>query len=455
MRRRGIGDGVSRARGARRSPVGWVVCLLALTALWAFAGSSAASTHRGHAAAVRGRVAVHAHRSRRHRLVVHRLAYHGPTARPPRLSYAQLEAGAPPISSPAVEAGSASGDSGGLLSGPLVSGPVLPAPSGPVVGSATGYPGLSGSQALGVLNQTDSVLLAQPDAVVPALPSGWTVKSYVSHDVARVATSSGANVLLDSTEPIVGTSTTTGATAPVALGLISHGNGYAPAVTPAPVQIPTQLSSGVSLTGVGLGITPVDASGAALAGASGVAGGAAVAYTNTQTDTDTVVRPTDTGVDVLSVLRSPASPQQLYYRMSLPAGASVVVDQQVPGGFDVLAAGGKEIALIAPVSASDAAGASVPATVSLVGGSTLEVSLDESAGGYVYPITVDPQYMEVTDSSSFATGNPGWWRFGYYEPSGGQVFSQTANAYGLGICNCAGAMVNGDWGVWAYTTQAP
>ena len=74
----------------------------------------------------------------------------------------------------------------------------------------------------------------------------------------------------------------------------------------------------------GLSLTPASAQGAPLGGSEGVVDGASVLFANTETDTDTVVRPTTLGFEASTVLRSVDSPQQLLYRVGLPTGASAL-----------------------------------------------------------------------------------------------------------------------------------
>src|SRR6185312_16241582 len=87
--------------------------------------------------------------------------------------------------------------------------------------------------------------------------------------------------------------------------------------------IPTRLREGVVLPEVGVSLTPVNAQGAALVGSEGQVDGASVMYANTQTDTDTAVKPTIGGMETNTILRSLASPKQLYFRVGLHSGATL------------------------------------------------------------------------------------------------------------------------------------
>ena len=69
------------------------------------------------------------------------------------------------------------------------------------------------------------------------------------------------------------------------------------------VEIPKHLDAGVQLPAVGISLTPVDSTGASLTGSEGVPDGAAVLVANTQTDSDTVLKPSTLGVEASEVLR--------------------------------------------------------------------------------------------------------------------------------------------------------
>src|SRR4029077_20118540 len=125
--------------------------------------------------------------------------------------------------------------------------------------------------------------------------------------------------------------------------------------------------------------------------------GASVLYANTQADTDTAVKPTTEGVEVNTILRSVASPRQLYFRVGLPPSASLVQTDAAAGQVRVVQ-DGQTIALARPPSATDAEGAPVPVSMSATGDLlTLTVSVQE--GDHRWPIAVDPELASVTDST--------------------------------------------------------
>ncbi len=197
--------------------------------------------------------------------------------------------------------------------------------------------------------------------------------------------------------------TSPGHHAPVDLNLAETHGVFEPTRPLVGVMIPTRISTGVQLPETGLTLTPVDAHGTPLGGSPGVLTGASVLYANTQTDTDTTIKPTIAGFDASTILRSIDSPRELYYRVGLPEGVSLV---QAPNGSSALelVEGGRTIAVIAPPSAIDAAGAPVQVSMS-ASGDVLSLSISIHANDHKWPINVDPELATEADSSSGAYSN--------------------------------------------------
>ena len=241
---------------------------------------------------------------------------------------------------------------------------------------------------------------------------------------------------------------------PVDLRLADVGRAFEPLTPIARVHIPKRLSEGVTLPDSGLSLTPADSRGAPLQGAEGEISGVSVLYANTQTDTDTVVKPTTLGVELSTLLRSSDSPRQLFFRLGLPAGASL--RREAPSSPFQVVKEGQVIAMIAPPRAEDAEGVDVPVTMS-VSGDLLALAVQLSPGEYQYPIDVDPT---VTDTSE--SFNPGDWLFftddatsfgGNYEVVEGIRESKPYKYSGLVIGYRGGTYYTGDYGFFSYTTQ--
>ncbi len=227
----------------------------------------------------------------------------------------------------------------------------------------------------------------------PLVPVGGRIVRYSSDKVAQLELPGGKLAAVESLRPMA-VETSHGHHEPVDLGLIKAGNLYESARPVVGVLIPSRLREGVVLPEAGVSLTPVNAQGTALVGSEGQLDGASVLYANTQTDTDTAVKPTIGGVETNSILRSLASPEQLYFRVGLPSGGTLEQGHDAGGPVQAMSHG-REIALIRAPTASDAEGTSVPVSMS-VQGDMLKLNVAASAGEYHWPIAVDPEV--VTDN---------------------------------------------------------
>jgi hypothetical protein len=157
--------------------------------------------------------------------------------------------------------------------------------------------------------------LSHPAGGPPPLSSGERISGFAGENVARVdvGDGSGRQAVIESSAPMALPTSSSGQFAPVDLGLFEVEGGFRPRTPVVGVRIPRHLSDGVALTVSGVSLTPVDGQGGALSGAEGSIDGASVFYGNTQTDTDTVIKPVESGFDAQSILRSAGgSPERLY-----------------------------------------------------------------------------------------------------------------------------------------------
>ena len=173
-------------------------------------------------------------------------------------------------------------------------------------------------------------------------------------------------------------------------------------------------------------------------------------YANTQTDTDSLVKPTTEGFAADTILRSVESPQEIYFKLGLPAGASLVQDTN--GLVEVLKDGAL-IGTILPPSAQDGAGRAVPVTMSL-SGDTLELSVADHRQEYRWPIEVDPEVLG-SDPQLVASGSKhSNWEFytsnGKAEPS-----ANFASSVEGGILKTYGVdeYKEGELAYWVYQTR--
>jgi YD repeat-containing protein len=237
----------------------------------------------------------------------------------------------------------------------------------------------------------------------PSSSAGKRVLRYLTPNAAAVELPGGKHAVVESLTPMA-MQTSHGRFSALNLALVDRGSSYAPASSTSEVQIPKQLARGVELPNTGVSLVPVDSSGASLSGSQGLVDGAAVLYANTQPDTDTLVKPSSNGFELLAMLRSVDSASVLRYRVSVPAGAMLRQNSK-SGAVDVMREG-QAIASVQPPVAEDAEAASVPVTMS-VEGDLLVLTVAKSSA-YRYPIAVDPF---VSDERFTGLTTPTRWKF--------------------------------------------
>lgn len=210
----------------------------------------------------------------------------------------------------------------------------------------------------------------------------------------------------------------------VDLSLEQTAEGFVPANAVADVQLPARLDGEEGIDVGSVSIVPEGAAEGQLAGGPSDR----VIYPNAQMDTDVVITPIDTGVEVFWQLRSPRSPEELTLDLHLPEGALV---QEAGDGSAVVQRDGKRLTAVRPPFAIDAQGADVPVTMA-VRGDQLVLSVQHRDVDLAYPVLVDPIIED-------------YW--GY--PNRGAWFDQ--NEYALSRLNpdWAWQSVNIDWNAYA------
>ncbi len=254
--------------------------------------------------------------------------------------------------------------------------------------SLTKFSGLQSEAADKADAEAFPTVITEPAGGPPRLPAGQSITGYLTDEAATVDLGEGKHGILESVTPIA-LETSSGQRMPVDLSLSEARGAFEPKTPAIGVRIPKQLSAGVSLERAGVSLTPVGEHGVALGGSEGALDGASVLYANTQTDSDTVVKPTTEGFEADTILRSVDSPQQLLFRVGLPAGASLVQARNGSGAVEVVKEG-TTIATVLPPGAQDAAGTTVPTSMS-VSSDTLVLSVADHAAEYQYPVEVDPE----------------------------------------------------------------
>ncbi|MFI4989718.1 MAG: hypothetical protein ACHQHO_02220 [Solirubrobacterales bacterium] len=311
------------------------------------------------------------------------------------------------------------------------------------------FEGLSPARAASEAKSAFPALIEQTAGGVPVLAHNERIVRYPSNHAAEISLANGAKGVIESTAPIAVTSGHRHL--PLDLRLTEAGSGFRPLRSTFQLNVPKNLANGVSLPALGVSLTPVDRRGAPLAGSQGALQGAAVLWRHADRagaeDLASVAKATSEGFDLSTMLLSQRSPGKLYFRVGTPAGARL--KSEADGSVQILK-GKTPLATIAPVSAEDAEGSSVPVSSSLHG-HTLELSVEKS-GDYLYPIAVDPELTPLTDPQlvETAAGKKSNWEF----KSSSAHFEKHLEV-GVERLETKGvsAYEPGEFAVWAYRTQ--
>ncbi len=253
------------------------------------------------------------------------------------------------------------------------------------------------------MGRTFAQMINQPSGGLSRPRSGERVIRYLSDYAAQLDLGGGKHAVVQSLTPIAATGKN-GRRAPLNLSLNEIGGAFMPENSVVPVVIPKRLSAGVQLSDSGMTLIPTDASGASLNGTGSLLG-QTVVYPNTQQDTDSLAKPTSTGFETYSVLRSVASPQDLHYRIGLPAGGKIV--KTGDGSSADVRVDGRSVASVLLPNAADALGEQVPVSVRL-SGDILTLHVTHRSGDFHYPIAVDPTIVDKQTAYSQITGFSNW-----------------------------------------------
>jgi YD repeat-containing protein len=109
-------------------------------------------------------------------------------------------------------------------------------------------------------------------------------------------------------------------------------------------------------------------------------------YPDVLPDTDLMVTPTATGVEIFNLLRSKDSPEELRFEVGLPTGAVLRAGQF--DGAEVVR-DGETLNVITPPVATDAQGTDVPVELS-VEGSAIVLHVAHRDSDFAFPILLDP-----------------------------------------------------------------
>jgi YD repeat-containing protein len=306
--------------------------------------------------------------------------------------------------------------------------------------SRTENEGQSQAQASQTDDEAFSSYLSHQEGGPPPLPTGQSIIGYSTPQVAQLSLPGGQDGVIDSAIPMA-VERAPDKYAPLNLSLRESGGSFVSATPLVPVDLPKRLASGAQLPDEGLSLTPVRADGSPLEGAEGAVDGATELFTNTETDTDTLLKPTTRGVDAGTILRSIESPERLYYRIGMPQGAALRAGAQGSDSIEVVKEG-TTIAILAPPKAVDSAGAAVP-TAMTAEGNVVELTVQHRSGSYHYPILVDPEFWVVWANGEEA----GKWEFHEFE---GYTYGNTGQELWM---KHTGYYPEGDYASWIAQTK--
>jgi hypothetical protein len=246
------------------------------------------------------------------------------------------------------------------------------------------------------------------------------------------------NDLLESTLPLE-TEGPLGGPIPVDLSLDQAGSGLVPAVPLVEVELPKELGEGIELPESEIGIELV--------------GHRKDARPRSSMKTShlperrrrhgLLSRPTPTGLETFSTIRSAESPDSETLRFDLPVAD--ILSQDEAGA--VVTREGRKVLSIPPPTATDADGAAVPVSLSVEGDSlTLSAHPDPGA---TFPILLDPIVESYDWFDYVATTGQGTWHFQDNEPGFSHSYPGT-DPYGIWILAPSGSYYPGDQAGWYY-----
>ncbi len=183
-----------------------------------------------------------------------------------------------------------------------------------------------------------------------------------------------------------------------------------------------------------------------------------VFYPDVLPDTDLLVSPISTGVELFNQLRSELSPETLTFALDVPAGAELRASDD--GGAEV-AEGTRLLTRIPPPSAVDAQSSDVAVQMS-VEGDSLVLSVPHREADLAYPILVDPVYEDhqnwvygqhhwALNDGSWSFNNGGsWWISGSTYCIAG-CFGLPQGTRGLYVSARSGNYGANQFGSWSFS----
>jgi len=236
------------------------------------------------------------------------------------------------------------------------------------------------AERLAQLNQDPARFLSDAQLLSTSEPTSATVSD------------KGNGLVMDSSLP-VRVEDEQGDLRKVDLSLEETGSGFETENGLVDVQIPEAADQPVEVGGEGVAIKLAGADAQSVSRPFGDENTLAV---EVLTDTDMLVSPIATGVEIFNILRSENSPETLRFQVQMPAGAVLRADGE--WGAEVVKDGELLTTIPEPV-AVDAQGTDVPVDFQ-VDGDSLALTVDHREGDYAMPILLDP-ILENNDNWAF------------------------------------------------------
>lgn len=296
--------------------------------------------------------------------------------------------------------------------------------------SQLAYTDLSTEEAVALLRSEFAEQLALIDQDPARALTDVELERVLSPTAAQISVGE-ETLLMDGTIPVRATDED-GELSKVSLDLDSTGDGYVPVNPVTNVHLPEEASAPMTVGDSGLAITPL------LSEEEGTArpfGEKDLLYPLPEEDLDLLAAPLASGLELFANLRSKESPEQLRFRLTLPAGAQLLPDGE--GGAKIVR-NEESVARIPAPTAVDAQGADVPVEMRLEGGDVvLEVA--HRSMDLAYPALVDPA---IVDEWYSYYGGTSWYAGGSLPALENGTWSYTSSDFGRFM-----------WGTWPiYST---
>jgi YD repeat-containing protein len=258
--------------------------------------------------------------------------------------------------------------------------------------SATAYHGLTRARSASLMMR-DFGARVRPENPALAVAHAGRVTRYVGDFAALVHTPNRSVKLVRSTVPLRA-SQHGKPLRPVDLSMRASADAFVAANPLESVSVSKRLSGGVAVGPNDIRVVPA---GKEVAGTA--IGNQGVFFGGSGADEDVSIAPRITGAEISTILRSRSSPEQLVYKLSLPAGAFLAQD----GAGAKVTRAGRVIAQVPAPNAVDAENSFVPVKMR-VSGDELALTVAHRSMDVAYPLLVDPRIVTYKVERS----SPGW-----------------------------------------------